>query len=152
MYRHLEGSLTIGALLAVVLAGAAQGADATPSTVYLYDGAGNVTGILNTATDPDNCGGVGSSYDCSSTHITPACAASVCSGTCAAGYADCNRDKLHDGCEVSLMTSSANCGACGVACASGFGCVTGVCRKNCPTGQADFCGDGICRLTTTRCP
>jgi hypothetical protein len=45
-----------------------------------------------------------------------------CCSSCAAGLADCS------GTCVSLGTSNANCGACGVTCGSGQACTNGSCR------------------------
>lgn len=58
----------------------------------------------------------------------------VCySQTCKAGFADCNGDAA-DGCETALTTPT-DCGACGVACASGV-CSNGACA-------APACDDGV---------
>jgi hypothetical protein len=58
----------------------------------------------------------------------------VCySQSCKAGYADCNGDSS-DGCETPIDTAT-DCGACGVACASGV-CASGACA-------APACNDGV---------
>jgi len=132
MPHPLKNALIVAVLLATLAGGA--GLAGEPATVHVYDGAGNMTGVINTGTDADNCGGVGSAFDCSSSHITPACAAAVCSGTCAAGWADCNANKLADGCETST-TTTANCGVCGRVCParpnSTTTCASGTCTSTC---------------------
>lgn len=77
------------------------------------------------AVDALNCGVCG--VVCSRNHVKAACAAGVCSGACAAGFADCNMDKQKDGCEINTQTDEANCGKCGNPCAKGETCVAGKC-------------------------
>jgi hypothetical protein len=80
----------------------------------------------NTNTNVNNCGGCG--VVCSSNNIpTPTCSASVCTGTCAAGFADCNGNKQSDGCETNISTDPNNCGGCGIACSPTQTCSNGVC-------------------------
>jgi hypothetical protein len=63
-------------------------------------------------------------YSCvGKSHMTGDCVNGAC--LCAAGFADCNRVAT-DGCEADLSTTS-NCGACGVVCAEGQICTAGVC-------------------------
>jgi hypothetical protein len=89
---------------------------------------------LNTV---NNCGACG--HVCSSTNGVPVCNAGVCGvAGCASGFADCDQNTAN-GCEANLATSNTNCGACGVVCASGTTCTSGVCKV--PTA---VCGDGIC--------
>jgi hypothetical protein len=78
-------------------------------------------------------------------HVTaPSCAMGMCAfGGCDAGWGDCN-GVPDDGCETSL-TTTANCGTCGVACAAGQACTGGACA--CPAGQT-LCG-GACTNTDT---
>lgn len=82
------------------------------------------TDLLN---DPNNCGKCG--LFCSTNHVAmPSCTSGTCSGTCSQGFADCNMDRLGDGCETDLLNDASNCGACGVTCASGDSCANGKCR------------------------
>src|SRR5205807_530223 len=70
-----------------------------------------------TTADANNCGGCG--RKCSANNIAaPACAASVCSGACNTGFADCNANKQTDGCEINVNTDINNCGICGKACST----------------------------------
>jgi Putative metal-binding motif len=70
---------------------------------------------VNTNTDPTHCGGC-VNRNCSNNHITtPTCSAGNCTGACDTGFGDCNTNKLSDGCEVTLGTTS-NCAACGDDC------------------------------------
>ncbi|MBX3182526.1 MAG: hypothetical protein KF915_07850 [Polyangiaceae bacterium] len=63
---------------------------------------------------------------------------------CAAGFGNCNLDRT-DGCEVSLISDPANCGACGRACVVNHGvaaCVAGECAvASCEVGFQDCDGD-----------
>ena len=82
---------------------------------------------IDTNNDPGNCGGCGKV--CSNVNIAaPTCAAASCNGACNANFADCNNNKLSDGCEVDLMNDIKNCGGCGVVCGGATTCVAGVCK------------------------
>jgi hypothetical protein len=81
------------------------------------------TGVSN---DPNNCGGCG--FICSNLNMASrTCGSGVCNGTCNAGYADCNGNKLADGCETNTMNSNSNCGACGNVCSGSTRCLNGIC-------------------------
>jgi hypothetical protein len=83
--------------------------------------------------DFDHCGGCG--RRCSTNHVAASCIAGSCElGTCEAGFADCNRDKQGDGCEVDLGTDVAHCGGCGAACS--------------PSHVAAACSLGSCEVGT----
>jgi Cys-rich repeat protein len=74
----------------------------------------------------DHCGGCG--RRCSANNVTTrACANGVCTGACDAGFEDCDKDKLANGCEINLRTDGKNCGACGKVCPTGTVCAAGVC-------------------------
>jgi len=80
-----------------------------------------------TLTNPNYCGSC--TGNCSSNHMqTRTCAGGSCNGTCAAGFDDCNNNKLTDGCESDVRYDEANCGACGDPCATGESCVNGTCQ------------------------
>ena len=65
---------------------------------------------------------------CMLPNATAACSAAACGiVSCASDFGDCNH-LASDGCEVSLATSPANCGQCGLSCpGAGATCVAGLC-------------------------
>ena len=96
---------------------------------------------FTTATDPLHCGGC--SNACSSNHVVaPSCSAGKCNGACATNYADCDKNKLTNGCEIDVTTSIANCGGCGSACSTNF------INANC---TASSCNGGTCIGTHRDC-
>src|SRR5204863_497379 len=93
---------------------------------------------INTNTNASNCGGCGTV--CSSNHIpTTSCASGSCNGACASGYADCNSNKLTDGCETSTNTDANNCGACGTQCHTNATNTANSCGTTC--GNVTRCND-----------
>jgi len=95
--------------------------------------------LQNLAIDTANCGACGAV--CSANHIVRACSSGSCeSGACDTGFMDCNVNKRVDGCEVNVTTTS-NCGGCGVACSSNNipipTCASGVCGGFCASGFMD---------------
>jgi hypothetical protein len=112
----------------------------------------------NTGTDAMNCGGCG--LACSNNHMaTLTCAAGTCNGVCAAGYADCNNNKLTDGCESQTATDPANCGGCGMPCSTNnmatVTCTAGACTGTCAAGFFD-CNNNLrtdgCEVNTASDP
>jgi hypothetical protein len=92
---------------------------------------------VSTASNPAHCGGCGNA--CSSTGIAePTCFQGSCNGACGANQGDCNANKLSDGCETNLQTSTSHCGACGAACT----------HANVATPVAATCTAGACVVTT----
>lgn len=116
MKRRGEWAICSAFALGVLLAWWAP-ATRAQSTVFRYDGAGNMTGRTSTATDPLNCGAVGNA--------------------CAAGWACCA------GVCVNVAADPANCGACGRVCTKGPRlCYQATCVLMCP---ADSCPvNGTC--------
>jgi len=109
-------------------------------------GFGNCDGVagngceVDTASSATNCGVCGTA--CAITGNQQArCAAGVCGGgACLAGFADCD-GVASNGCEVTLASSAAHCGACGNACALAnavAACTMGACAvATCAAGFSD---------------
>ncbi len=91
-------------------------------------------------TSAAHCGACGTVCSAGS-NATAACAGGRCGLTCAAGFGDCD-GVAATGCEASLQTSPAHCGACGRACMTGTACTAGMC--GCPGLRGTLCG-GVCR-------
>jgi hypothetical protein len=99
---------------------------------------------VNTQIDANHCGGCGN--NCSSNHVaTPTCAGGVCTGACDAGWADCDGDKLTNGCETDIATGPDNCGDCDIVCSANNmatrTCAGGACTGECAAGFADCNGN-----------
>ena len=96
---------------------------------------------LDTTKDPLNCGGCG--IKCSTANGTPACAASACSWTCAAGFGHCATGNT--GCETNLRADPLHCGSCTTVCstvvtnATGITCTAGACGYTACTANHDDC-------------
>ncbi len=75
---------------------------------------------------------------------TRACMAGRCTGTCSAGFADCD-GAAANGCEVALGTDVNHCGACRNACTAGANaapqCRAGRCEIVCDPGFEDCDGN-----------
>jgi alpha-tubulin suppressor-like RCC1 family protein len=72
-----------------------------------------------------HCGACGDV--CELARASETCASETCRiAACDDGYADCNRVDA-DGCEVSLASDAAHCGACGRTCGGDATCVDGLC-------------------------
>ena len=100
---------------------------------------------VNSATDPNNCGGC--TKVCStaaSAHVTAnGCSASTCQPTCVSGYANCDSNPLN-GCELPVSGDVNNCGGCNVVCGTSahttaLGCTSGSCTPTCQSGWKN-CG------------
>ena len=69
---------------------------------------------------------------CNPANGVGACSGGVCRLTqCTGAYGNCD-GVASNGCEVDMSTSSAHCGACGLACAAGSTCVVGRCTPTTP--------------------
>src|SRR5215831_9305461 len=80
---------------------------------------------IDTQTDPTNCGFCG--HVCSfSANSYPICTGGGCSIGCNSGFANCDRIDAN-GCETSLASDPASCGACGHDCRGGA-CQAGLCQ------------------------
>jgi RHS repeat-associated protein len=94
-----------------------------------------------TSADPLNCGSCG--HVCPQTpNAVPGCANGSCTIVCDPGAADCNKN-ASDGCEVTLASDPANCGACGKSCAGANAtglCLAGQCALQCNQGFSDCDG------------
>jgi hypothetical protein len=96
----------------------------------------------NLTTSAASCGACGNA--CSVPNAAPACVNSVCQvGSCNLGFGNCDGLQAN-GCET-LLTTSANCGGCGVACSRPNGtasCATGTCALTaCSAGFFDCDGN-----------
>ncbi|MDB4927653.1 MAG: putative integrin-like protein [Myxococcaceae bacterium] len=85
-----------------------------------------------------NCGTCGAT--CARANATATCAAGACAlGACATGFGNCDGNDAN-GCELALTTTT-NCGACGVACAGASNgaaqCASGHCGVLCNAGYVN---------------
>jgi hypothetical protein len=114
----------------------------------------NRPNLAGTCTDyvpplsPAHCGGCG--FACSSHHVPELhCSAQgLCDGTCERNWGDCDEEKLKNGCETDLQTSSDYCGDCG----AGHACPYRLCRRGkCVYGGAGtWMGSGEVRWPANR--
>ncbi len=82
-------------------------------------------------TDPRNCSVCGRACPGTGAPNTLAsCTAGACSFACTTGYGDCDGSTAN-GCETSVVSNVAHCGACGRACGAGQVCNAGVCELPC---------------------
>lgn len=93
--------------------------------------------------DPNNCSACGKA--CSIANGLAGCDKGACTvASCNDGFADCNLDAA-DGCEVTTLSNTQNCGACGNDCgnvANGTtSCGSGQCKVACNPGFFDC--DGV---------
>jgi hypothetical protein len=88
---------------------------------------------VNFKSDVNNCGTCGHVCNLSNT-ATATCNNGVCLvAACNAGYGDCDGNPTN-GCEIDLRVDPNHCGACGIRCAAGEGCLNSVCT---PLQQPD---------------
>lgn len=85
-----------------------------------------------TCVDIDECatnnGGCGANTVCTNSTGSFAC-------SCANGWDDCDQNTAN-GCEVDLLSSNTNCGACGTTCTAPFGvCSNAACNYDCTQDQ-----------------
>ena len=97
---------------------------------------------VDTSTDARNCGGC--SLVCSQNNVNfTTCTAGVCDGACQNGWADCNGNKLTDGCELNIFGNDLNnCGGCAMACSQN--------NVQNPTCNGGFCS-GFCNFPFQDC-
>ena len=112
------------------------GGEASPArpTTTCAPGTKSCGGTCASTLEPET-GCAGPTCDpCRIPHASASCAATTCSmGTCENTWGNCN-DSVSDGCETSLATASAHCGACGKACRADEVCSSSTCV---PKARAD---------------
>jgi len=95
---------------------------------------------IDTSSDPQNCGACGKT--CSYANSLAGCIGGKCvPGVCVTGYENCNSQPA-DGCEVDVLASQENCGACGQKCPAAAPCSSGKCTPSCEAGTGDCDNDG----------
>ena len=133
--------------------GMGMGNEASPDAADA--GAEAEAGCGDTNTDVHNCGAC--KHDCSLlSNVSAAglmCSAGRCVYQCASGHADCS--DAGAGCETDLTTSP-NCGACGVTCGGGTPLCApssspggSACASGCPTAAPTLCSNACVDTTTS---
>jgi hypothetical protein len=85
---------------------------------------------VNLKTDPSNCGICGGNCVPGGQYSRRTCISGQCIFFACfddAGYANCDYDP-YNGCEIHLLSSDNNCGACGIRCLNGQHCSLGTCH------------------------
>lgn len=95
-------------------------------------------GCVDALSDAENCGDCGVVCEGGERVLASVCAAGVCELSCESDFDNCDGDPSN-GCESRLLSDAANCGMCGVDCASrpnavGAACVAGNCSFACADG------------------
>ena len=95
---------------------------------------------VNTQTTPAHCGGCLTA--CSGANMNvDTCTMGNCTGSCQAGYLDCDNNLRNDGCEVNGQIDASNCGGCSITCSNNNmasrTCGGGVCNGTCAASFAD---------------
>ena len=109
-------------------------------TFVCNSGFTNCAGVCrNLLTDANNCGACG--VVCSFPNATSTCVNGICTiGACNTGFANCDTIAAN-GCEVNILTSTQNCGSCGLICSlpnATATCVNGQCQVgSCNVGFAN---------------
>jgi len=96
---------------------------------------------VDLTSDPQNCGGCASS--CAAANASAMCVGGRCTPLCFPGFGDCDNSPFN-GCEVSLLGSVFNCGACNRTCSMDHAsprCDTGRCVVTCEPGWSNCNGD-----------
>jgi hypothetical protein len=107
-------------------------------------GRGECDGDLGVTCETDltsslgNCGFCGNM--CSTANGSPRCSGSSCGvASCNGGFGNCD-GSASNGCETTLASTTAHCGACGAACTNAHGttsCSGSACAPSCSTGFGD---------------
>ncbi len=122
-------------------------ADVAPDLACASDQTRCGSVCVDTTTDPSNCGACGRNC-CAGT----LCSAGVCVVSCGSARTLCGPGPADAGCAspgvcVDTASDIANCGACGMRCATGEVCSAGRCVMACTSVQTR-CGSSCVDLTT----
>jgi hypothetical protein len=154
-----------------VTSGGATSCRCPAATPNACTGSGGATLCTDTRSDPQNCGACGTACGLYALCVSSACVcgAETCPATgtnyqgaacvagdcklfCAANRGDCD-GAASNGCESNLVSDAGNCGACGVQCATGAACISGVCRCS-GSALGDVCSTrqgSVCAGPPTKC-
>jgi hypothetical protein len=81
---------------------------------------------VDTTSDVSHCGGCNTTCPAPAANEVALCTKGQCSVTCIAPFADCDGAGTN-GCETNVLTSGADCGACGRVCLGAQACTAGTC-------------------------
>jgi len=102
---------------------------------------------VDTQTDAHNCGTCSTNCTALSHAAQSTCSGGACQLVCDQGYANCDGNPSN-GCETDITTTT-NCGTCGVACRDDETCQSGSCQ--CPDGTKACSGTCTTIGTNTNC-